>query len=115
MALDTKLSLFCKNLIKNDVKYTLGNMHFILNLIYKPSGSTLGKSQLLQDFRTFAFTVYDDRIINKTFLQELDAFVKSYRNEAAHTGDMDKAEAEACRDEVRRIMGMLTLSYAHPE
>jgi len=107
MAIDTKMNLFCKNLIKNDVKYTLGNMHFILNLVYKPNGNTIKQSQLLQDFRAFVLAVYNDQIINKTFMQELNAFIQAYRNEAAHTGDIDKAGAEACRDEVRRLMGLL--------
>lgn len=100
----SKIGLFCKQLKTKDTRYTLGNMHFILNLIYKPNGNTLQASELLHQFREFAFTVYNDNIINKAFLDRLKNFINTFRNEAAHTEMLSKEEALACKEEVRGIV-----------
>lgn len=105
--LDHKLPKFCKMLLKEDTKYTLGDMQFILNMVYKTSGSTIQKSTLLQEFRAFVVTVYGEAALDKAFLHRVDEFVKNYRNEAAHTGEVSKELAEACRVEVRELVGYL--------
>jgi hypothetical protein len=102
-----RLDKFAGMLLKSNVKYTLGDMHFLLNMIYKPTGSTITKSSLLQDFRTFAISVYGEAVLDKDFLAQIASFVKSYRNEAAHTGVVGKEMAEACRDEVQGMVLVL--------
>lgn len=107
MALDNKLPKFCKMLLKENTKYTLGDMQFILNIVYKTSGSTIKKSSLLQDFRAFVVSIYGEAALDKMFLERVRLFVVEYRNEAAHTGSIDRALAEGCRSEVRDMVGYL--------
>jgi hypothetical protein len=106
-AIDGKLRLFTGMLKKDEVNYTLGNMQFILNLVKTTKGNTIGSSSLLQDFRAFVVSRYGEAVLDKAFLARVSAFVKAYRNEAAHTGEINKAQAEACRDEVRELVTVL--------
>lgn len=98
---------FARMLLKNDAKYTMGDMHFILNLVYDPAGNTLAACTLLQDLRTFVLSRYTDIILTKDFLHRLDTFIKTFRNEAAHTGMVSREEALRCRDEVRGLVGVM--------
>ena len=105
-----KLGNFTRKLKKEDMKYTLGEMQYILNLVYKPTGSTLGKSELLRDFRAFVRSVYGELLFDRALLQRLKDFTQTYRNEAAHTGEVGKELAEGCRDEVRGVIQLLVAS-----
>ena len=102
-----KLGNFTRKLKKEDTKYTLGEMIYILSLVYKPTGKTLGASTLLQDFRSFVASVYGELLFDRTLLDRLKDFTRTYRNEAAHTGEIDKTLAEGCRDEVRGVISLL--------
>jgi hypothetical protein len=98
---------FALMLLKSDTKYTMGDMNFILKLIYNPSGNTLAACSVLQDLRTFVLSRYNDVILTKDFLHRLDTFIKTFRNEAAHTGMVSREDAMRCRDEVRGILGVM--------
>jgi hypothetical protein len=105
-----KIKMMCGNLKKDDDKYTLGNMHYFLNIIWNPKSNTVKDSTLMQDFKEHAYSVYSDGFINKESIAELNSFIKQFRNEAAHTGEVDKAIAEECKSEVRKMINLLVKS-----
>lgn len=105
-----KISMMCGNLKKNDDKYTLGNMHYFLNIIWNPKSKTVKKSKLMQDFKAHAYAIYSDEFINKEVVAELDTFIKNFRNEAAHTGEVNKTMATACMKEVRQFINLMVKS-----
>ena len=82
-------------------------MQFLLSLVYKPTGSTISASTLLQDFRAFVQSVYGELLFDRELLDRLKAFTDTYRNVAAHTGEVDKGLAVGCRDEVRGVVKLL--------
>ncbi len=45
--------LFAKGLRKDDPKFTMGTMSFVLNLSKRPEGNTMKQSALLRHFRDF--------------------------------------------------------------
>ena len=61
----------------------------------------------MQEFKTFAFKRYSDKFINKDTVAKLDAFIKKFRNESAHTGEVDKKMAIECMHEVRGFIKLL--------
>jgi hypothetical protein len=91
-------------LLRNEHKYTLGTMQWLLGKIYKPTGSTLKKSALLQELRAFVLSRYESALLDKSSVQRLAAFVSTYRNEAAHVGEVDRGLAEGCLVEVREMI-----------
>lgn len=105
-----KAKIFFNNLKTNSDKYTLGNMHFFLSLIANEKSNTVKDSSLLQDFKAFTFERYKDTFINKATLDELNTFIKKFRNEAAHTGEVDKPMAIECMHEVRKFIKLLVES-----
>ena len=115
MALSSKASMLFKALKSNSDKYTLGNMHFFLNLIWNENSNTVKASPLMQEFKTFAFKRYSDKFINKETVAKLDAFIKKFRNESAHTGEVDKNMAVECMHEVRGFIKLLVESEILPE
>ena len=64
----------------------------------------------MQEFKAFAFKRYSDKFINKQTVANLDAFIKKFRNEAAHTGEIDKKMAIECMHEVRSFIKLLVES-----
>lgn len=110
MALAHKGSMLFKALKFNSDKYTLGNMHFFLNLIWNENSNTVKASPLIQDFKNFAFKHYSDKFINKEVAAKLSAFIKKFRNESAHTGEVDKNMAVECMAEVRKFFKLLVES-----
>ena len=112
---DNRMGKFSKNLKNNNVKYTLGDMHWILNLVFSKS---LKDNHLLQAFKGFVFSKYKDSFINKDTMKELDQLTLLYRNASAHAdekyegdlNDIDKAKALECRDAVRKMMNLMVES-----
>ncbi len=110
-----KIKVLLGKLKKNDVKYTLGQMHFFLNIIWNTKSTTLKNSAILQELRDFASDVYSESFINKETMQDLAALTSIYRNASAHADekydgdlkDISQAEAMACRDEVRRLVALM--------
>ena len=103
----SRLSNLVKILKKGEAHYELGTMQFVLSLIRKPSGNTLAKSELLQALRRSVVEGAGEHLLDKRFLAQLEAFPKTYRNAAAHTGEIGKAEAEGCFTEVREMLGWM--------
>jgi hypothetical protein len=112
---DNRMRKFSKSLKNNNVKYTLGDMHFILNLVFSKS---LKDNHLLKEFKGFVFSNYKDSFINKDKMKELDQLTLLYRNASAHADekyagdlyDIDKVKALECRDAVRKMMNLMVES-----
>ncbi len=94
----------------NKDKYELGTMRIVLDMIKKESGKTLKKSELFQDLRKFVLLTYAEDILEVSFLESINDLVNNLRNPAAHTGTIEKQDAELCKKEVRRIMNLLVNS-----
>ncbi len=102
-----KLGKFTGLLKKRSTKYELGTMEYLLSLVYKETGSTLRSSELLQDFRAFVLREVGIGVLDRGFLDELKGYAARYRNEAVHLGEVSKVEAEACREVVLGLLGVV--------
>jgi uncharacterized protein YoxC len=96
----TKAMKFAQNIRRNNCKYPLGDMHWILNLL-KPSGTTYKKSPLLQHFQKFLSQYFQEELTSQAFLDQVQRIQKDYRNEAAHVSTLDLKSADECRDLLR--------------
>ncbi len=99
----TKAAKFALYVKRNNTHYPLGDMHWILNLM-KPKGSTYKKSLLLQHFRAFCTTYFQEEITSEDFLNQIQTIQKEYRNKAAHVSTLDLKSAEECRDLLRKSL-----------
>lgn len=90
--------------------YTLGDMAFIMGLL-KPSGKTLQRSALLQDLRDFASRHFNERIIDRSYLEQIERINKDFRRKAAHPNVLDQSVAKRCREQVRACLNELILNY----
>ncbi len=107
---DEKTGKFAKAVQKRESAYTLGDMNFIMGLM-KEGGQTLGRSALLKDFRSFAVRYFSERIVDKTYLDQIEKINKDFRCKAAHPNVLDSAVAQHCRDQVRACLNELILNY----
>lgn len=109
-AANNKTGKFAKSLQKRDNNYTLGDMNFIMGLM-KENGKTLQESELLQDFRSFTIHYFSERIVDKSYLEQIEAINKDFRCKAAHPYILDAEVAERCRQQVRSCLNELILNY----
>jgi DNA modification methylase len=107
---DDKTHKFAKSLQKREIAYTLGGMTFIMGMI-KMGGQTLARSVLLQDFRSFAVRYFSERIVEKTYLDQINRINEDFRRKAAHPYILNSEVAERCRDQVRACLNELILNY----
>jgi hypothetical protein len=110
MELAPKGSMLFKALKFNSDKYTLGNMHFFLSRIANDNSTTVLASPLLQKFKAFILKRYTSVFINRNTFSDLYNFIKKFRNESAHTGEVDKNMAVECMAEVRKFFKLLVES-----
>ena len=110
MALAPKGIMLFKALKFNSDKYTLGNMHFFLSRIANDNSTTVLASPLLQKFKAFILKRYTSVFINRNTFSDLYNFIKKFRNESAHTGEVDKNMAVECMAEVRKFFKLLVES-----
>ena len=110
MALAPKGIMLFKALKFNSDKYTLGNMHFFLSRISNDNSTTVLASPLLQKFKAFILKRYTSVFINRNTFSDLYNFIKKFRNESAHTGEVDKNMAVECMAEVRKFFKLLVES-----
>lgn len=85
-------------------------MNFTMQLL-KPDGRTLAKSPLLQDFRNFVLTYFDQRVAEKQFLDQVQHINEEFRCKAAHPYLVTKATADDCLKRVRSALCELLDSY----
>lgn len=119
------MSKFAGHIKQQNLKYTLGDMHFHLDLIWKDSSSVLDDSEILRDFKDFAFKTYDTNFINQASLNKLKSIFEIYRNASAHADekfdkeegfelyDIDAAKAEECRKAVREMINLMVKSQVN--
>jgi hypothetical protein len=111
---DDKTGEFAKKLLKHDVAYTLGQMSFILGLM-KQGGKTLQRSSLLKDFQAFIVRYFGERILDKQYLDQIDAINSDFRRKAAHPYILDAEAAQRCRVQVRQCLNELILNFRETE
>ena len=102
---NTKAGKFAKMVKANKLTYTLGDMNFIMALL-SPKGNTLKQSQLLQHFRTFVCQYFEDNILEKNFLTDLNDITSNYRNKAAHPYILDLVIAVECQKLIRKNLNL---------
>jgi hypothetical protein len=107
---NAKAHQFAKSVQKCEHAYTLGTMNYIMGLM-KAGGRTLERSVLLQDFRRFAVRYFGERIVEKTYLDQIDKINRDFRCKAAHPNVLDSEVAQRCRDQVRACLNELILNY----
>ena len=105
-----KSSKFASYLKSDNRKYTLGDMNFIMQLI-KLGGKSLRESRLLQDFRRFALTYFDEKIVAKKYLAQINKINEDFRKKAAHPYVLDFEVARLCRMTIRECLNEFLLSY----
>lgn len=101
---------FAKNVKKDERRYTLGEMNFIMQLI-KPEGNTLAASRLIQDFRGFVLRYFEAEVAKEEFLDRIETINRELRNKAAHPSLVSKDLAEKCILLVRATLCELLQSW----
>ncbi len=101
---------FANKLHRGYTDYTLGTAHILLSIIDDRSHPSVSQSTILQEFRDFYFSIYNHKLLRDPFISRLKAFIDQYRNEAAHTGEIDRAGAEACKEMVKELVRVMVES-----
>ncbi|MBK8683918.1 MAG: N-6 DNA methylase [Bacteroidetes bacterium] len=100
-----KTEKFALMVKRNKVTYTLGDMNFIMALL-KQGGNTLNKSPLLQHFRVFTISYFDEKIVEAEFLKDLDKLTNEFRNKAAHPYSISVSLAKECQALLRKNLNV---------
>lgn len=101
------VNIFANKLHRSQTDYTLGNAHLLLSIIDDRNHPSVKQSTILQEFREFYFSVYNRKLVQEPFLIKLKSFIDRFRNEAAHTGEIDKAGAEECKVMVKELVSVM--------
>ena len=101
------VNIFANKLHRSQTDYTLGNTHLLLSIIDDRNHPSVKQSTILQEFREFYFSVYNRKLVQEPFLIKLKSFIDRFRNEAAHTGEIDKAGAEECKEMVKELVSVM--------
>jgi len=82
-----------------DIKYTLGDMSFILNLT--AGERTIQQSLLLQKFRLFIAEHFKaEFVLSKEYLKRVEAVINNFRNKCAHPYKLTETDAIKCKEQV---------------
>lgn len=104
---------FAKAISEDQIKLTLGQMNFILNLIKKESGKTLNSSPLLKELREYTGTLIDLNLLKSPFLKDLEYLISQYRNGAAHDRSYSKSEAKEYKEKCENVIAIYLQSIIH--
>lgn len=99
-----KIVKHLKNCLKNHSDrwfFELGGM--VTNLKYL-TGDSLSKSPVLKDLKEFVITYFEENLLEKKFLDELNRIKDSYRNKAAHPNKITIDEAKVGKDDIRKVL-----------
>ncbi len=99
----TKAMKFAQHVRRDNCKYPLGDMHWILNLL-KPTGSTYENSPLLQHFMAFLSKYFEEELTSREFLDQVKRIQQDFRNKAAHVSTLDLKSADECRALLRKSL-----------
>lgn len=100
-----KTGKFAQMVKRNRLTYTLGDMNFIMALI-KHGGNTLNESSLLQHFRAFTISYFDEKIVEAEFLKDVDKLTTDFRNKAAHPYSISIDLAKECQSLLRKSLNV---------
>ena len=101
------VNIFANKLHRSQTDYTLGNIHLLLSVIDNTKHPSVMQSIILQEFRDFYFCIYKRALLQDPFSTKLKLFIDKYRNEAAHTGQVNKEEAMKCKELVKELVGVM--------
>jgi predicted RNA methylase len=86
----------CRNKNDNEIKYTLGTMHFILN--YASTQNHRETSFLISEFIDYIENNFDSNIVLSTnYLKEISSIINDFRNKCAHPSKLNLNEAIECK------------------
>ena len=105
-----KIASFAKFVKLDRRDYTLGQMVWIMGLI-KSGGKTLLQSDLLQDFREFTLRYFEEKIIDKDYLELINTVKEDFRNKAAHPHILGIDVAQECQNLLRVTLKELLANY----
>lgn len=100
-----KTGKFAQMVKRNKVTYTLGDMNFIMALL-KQGGNTLNESPLLQHFRAFTISYFDEKIVEADFLKDVNKLTNDFRNKAAHPYSISIDLAKECQSLLRKSLNV---------
>lgn len=100
-----KTGKFAQMVKRNKITYTLGDMNFIMALL-KQGGNTLIESPLLQHFRTFTISYFDEKIVEAEFLRDINKLTNDFRNKAAHPYSIGIDLAKECQSLLRKSLNV---------
>lgn len=100
-----KTGKFAQMVKRNKVTYTLGDMNFIMALL-KQGGNTLNESPLLQHFRAFTISYFDEKIVEAEFLKDVNKLTNDFRNKAAHPYSINIELAKECQILLRKSLNV---------
>ncbi|MBK7245619.1 MAG: N-6 DNA methylase [Saprospiraceae bacterium] len=100
-----KTGKFALMVKRNKITYTLGDMNFIMALL-KQGGNTLNESPLLQHFRGFTISYFDEKIVKAEFLEDVNKLTNNYRNKAAHPYLISVNLAKECQGLLRKNLNV---------
>lgn len=100
-----KTAKFAQMVMKDKMTYTLGDMNFIMALL-KQGGNTLNESPLLQHFRAFTISYFDEKIVEVEFLKDVNKLTNDFRNKAAHPYSINVDLAKECQSLLRKSLNM---------
>ena len=107
-----KTGKFAQMVKRNKVTYTLGDMNFIMALL-KQGGNTLNESPLLQHFRAFTISYFDEKIVEADFLKDVNKLTNDFRNKAAHPYSISIDLAKECQSLLRKSLNVFLESLKH--
>lgn len=102
---NSKTGKFAQMVKRNRISYTLGDMNFIMALL-KQGGNTLAESPLLQHFRTFTISYFDEKIVEAEFLKDVNKITNDFRNKAAHPYSISIDLAKECQRLLRKSLNV---------
>ncbi|MBK7811305.1 MAG: N-6 DNA methylase [Saprospiraceae bacterium] len=100
-----KTKTFANMVRKDKQSYTLGEMNFIMALL-KHGGNTLNESPLLQHFRAFTISYFDEKIVEAEFLKDVNKLTNDFRNKAAHPYSISIGLAKECQSLLRKSLNV---------
>lgn len=100
-----KTGKFAQMVKRNKITYTLGDMNFIMSLL-KHGGNTLNESLLLQHFRAFTISYFDEKIVEAEFLKDVNKLTNEFRNKAAHPYSISIDLAKECQSLLRKSLNV---------
>lgn len=107
---DNKTGKFANMVKHNKITYTLGEMNHIMAML-KEGGNTLKNSSLLQHFRIFTISFFDEQIVEADFLNDLNKITNDFRNKAAHPYSISIEMAKDCQVLLRKSLNIFLESF----